>query len=222
MGFNNRGAAALASRLQDMPRLPVPIGISLGKSRRVPLEEAVEDYCASFRMLAPYGDYFAVNVSSPNTPGLRSLQARDQLEALLAALQREARQLPGRAPPPLLVKLAPDLQEQALLEVLEVCSNHGISGIIATNTTISRAGLHEPINEAGGLSGRPLADMALQVVRFVSRETGGNLPIIGVGGIFGPDDARRMLDAGASLLQVYTGFIYRGPRLMRDINAALR
>jgi dihydroorotate dehydrogenase len=222
MGFNNRGAAALASRLQDMPRLPVPIGISLGKSRRVPLEEAVEDYCASFRMLAPYGDYFAVNVSSPNTPGLRSLQARDQLEALLAALQREARQLPGRAPPPLLVKLAPDLQEQALLEVLEVCSNHGISGIIATNTTISRAGLHEPINEAGGLSGRPLADMALQVVRFVSRETGGNLPIIGVGGIFGPDDARRMLDAGASLLQVYTGFIYRGPRLMRDINKALR
>jgi dihydroorotate dehydrogenase len=224
MGFNNAGAAALALRLKQLPPLPVPLGISLGKSKRTPLDAAVHDYRASLRLLYPYGDYFAVNVSSPNTPGLRALQDRAQLEHLLAALQHEARTLAGAdtPPKPLLVKLAPDLDERAIAELLDVCSNHKISGIIATNTTIQRPPLPDMLNEAGGLSGRPLHNRAVDIVRFISHETGGHLPIIGVGGIFSPDDARRMLDAGASLLQVYTGFIYQGPRLVRAINLAIR
>lgn len=254
MGFNNQGAPALAARLRTLPPLPIPIGISLGKSRRTPLEAAVDDYCSSLRILYPYGDYFAINISSPNTPGLRSLQARDQLEALLAALQREASsviraaspvlrhsasemvppsvatddaaRIPNDAarmtqPKPLLVKISPDLTDAAILEVLEVCAAHNVSGIIATNTTLSRAGLRETINEEGGLSGRPLFATARRIIQFISHETGGRLPIIGVGGIFSPDDARHMLDAGASLVQVYTGFIYAGPELVRSINRAL-
>ncbi len=225
MGFNNRGAAALAARLRSLPPQPMPIGISLGKSRRTPLEEAVEDYCASLRALYGCGDYFAINVSSPNTPGLRALQERDHLEALLQALQHELEALARSAaapPPPLLVKLSPDLEEQALLELLDVCTRYRIRGIIAINTTTNRTGIRDPIDEAGGLSGRPLAEKARQVVRFIHRETGGQMPIIGVGGIFSPDDARRMFEAGASLIQLYTGLIYRGPRLVRDINLALR
>lgn len=225
MGFNNDGAAALAQRLRAIGSLPIPIGISLGKSRRAPLEAAVDDYCASLRTLYTYGDYFAINVSSPNTPGLRALQDRAQLDQLLAALQHESRRLAagsGRSQaPPLLVKIAPDLSEPAIAEVLEVCQEHAVSGIIAVNTTLSRAGLHTPIDEAGGLSGRPLAATARRIVAFISRETGGRLPIIGVGGICSADDARRMLDAGASLVQVYTGFVYEGPALARSINRAL-
>ncbi|MFP4438042.1 MAG: quinone-dependent dihydroorotate dehydrogenase [Chloroflexaceae bacterium] len=225
MGFNNHGAAALAARLQQTLPLPIPLGISLGKSRQTDLDDAVADYCASLRALYPYGDYFAVNVSSPNTPGLRSLQDRAYLDALLAALQQEVRQLAqarGQAhPSPLLVKIAPDLSESAIAELLTVCADHAVSGIIAVNTTLSRAGLRTPLDEAGGLSGRPLAERACQVVQFINRETGGQLPIIGVGGIFTADDARRMLDAGASLLQVYTGFVYVGPGLARTINRGL-
>jgi dihydroorotate dehydrogenase len=224
MGFNNEGAAALATRLAQMAARPVPIGISLGKSRRTPLEEAIEDYCASFRALAPYGDFFTVNVSSPNTPGLRTLQDRDHLDALLAALRGEihnvAREqsLPA---PPLLVKIAPDLSEAAISEVLTVCADHAISGIIATNTTRVGDGTTRPACETGGLSGRPLAETARRIVRFISRETDGRLPIIGVGGIVTPDDARRMLDAGAALVQVYTGFIYQGPGIARTMNRSL-
>lgn len=227
MGFNNQGAPALAARLKHLPSLPIPIGISLGKSRRTSLEAAVYDYCASLQVLYPYGDYFAINISSPNTPGLRMLQQRAELETLLAALQREVERLaqhdPARSTPrPLLVKLAPDLSDQAILEVLDVCHHHAISGIIATNTTTDHSGVAEPIDEPGGLSGRPLAATALRIVRFISRETGGQLPIIGTGGIFSADDALRLLDAGASLLQVYTGFIYQGPHLIREINLALK
>ncbi len=228
MGFNNQGALALAQRLRQPVAMrvpPVPIGISLGKSRRTPLERAVYDYCASLRLLYPYGNYFAINVSSPNTPGLRALQERAQLETLLAALQSEARRLAQihqeATPRPLLLKLAPDLSEPALLELLQVCEDHRICGIIATNTTISREGIHETIHEAGGLSGRPLAQVALRVVRFLSRETGGRLPIVGVGGIASADDAQRMLDAGASLLQIYTGLVYQGPHLVRAMNRHL-
>jgi dihydroorotate dehydrogenase len=228
MGFNNGGAAALAARLDEAPYLPVPLGISIGKSKATPLERAVEDYTASFRTLFDHAGYFAVNVSSPNTPGLRALQDRAQLSALLAALRREnelqAAERGGRARP-ILVKIAPDLGEQALCELLEVCAAHGVSGLIATNTTLGRAGLGGTsptlAAEAGGLSGRPLAPIALAVVRFVARETGGRLPIIGVGGIATPDDARRMLDAGASLLQLYTGLIYEGPGLPGRLNRAL-
>ncbi|HSV65884.1 MAG TPA: quinone-dependent dihydroorotate dehydrogenase [Mycobacteriales bacterium] len=216
MGFNNAGAAALADRLAGYGRLPVPLGISLGKSRVTPLDQAVEDYLGSLARLYPYGDYFAVNVSSPNTPGLRALQGAGHLAELLGALR-------AHGPKPLLVKIAPDLAEPDLAELLAACAAHGVDGVIATNTTTSRPGrlgllAGGPASEAGGLSGRPLRALALDVVRFVARETGGSLPIIAVGGILDPDDAARMFDAGASLVQLYTGLVYRGPGLVRAIN----
>ncbi|SCL25153.1 dihydroorotate oxidase A [Micromonospora rhizosphaerae] len=216
MGFNNAGAEALAARLAALPRpIGVPLGISLGKSKVTPLDAAVEDYLASYRALRAHGDYFAVNVSSPNTPGLRSLQDKAHLDALLAALVGEK---------PVLVKIAPDLTEAAIAELLEVCLARGAAGVIATNTTLARDGLaaadRERGAEAGGLSGRPLAGRAREVVAFVHRETAGRLPVVGVGGILDPDDAARMFDAGASLVQLYTGFIYRGPALVRSIAGA--
>ncbi|MDG4830362.1 quinone-dependent dihydroorotate dehydrogenase [Solwaraspora sp. WMMD1047] len=218
MGFNNAGAAALAGRLAALDRpLGVPLGISLGKSKVTALADAVEDYLASYRALRGFGDYFAVNVSSPNTPGLRQLQDRDHLDALLAALVGEK---------PILVKIAPDLTEAAIADLLEVCLARGAAGVIATNTTLGRAGL-APVDEprgteAGGLSGRPLTARARQVVAFVSRETGGRLPVIGVGGILDPADATALLDAGASLVQLYSGLIYRGPGLVRAAALAAR
>jgi len=216
MGFNNSGASALAARLAALPRpLGVPLGISLGKSKVTPLDRAVEDYLASYRALHDHGDYFAVNVSSPNTPGLRTLQDRGHLDALLSALVGAK---------PILVKIAPDLTEAAITEVLDVCLTRGAAGVIATNTTVGRAGLAaadaDRGAETGGLSGRPLAARAREVVAFVHRETDGGLPIIGVGGITAADDAARMFDAGASLVQVYTGFIYHGPALVRAIARA--
>lgn len=228
MGFNNRGAVALAARLAATRPLPIPLGVSIGKSKATPLERAVEDYAASFRALADHAGYFAVNVSSPNTPGLRQLQDRAQLAELLAALQRanraRAQGEPGRLRP-ILVKIAPDLSEPAIAELLEVCQGAGVSGIIATNTTTGRGGLaHTPqalAAEAGGLSGRPLAARALEVVRFVARETGGRLPIVGAGGIFDAAGAAAMLDAGASLVQVYTALVYEGPGLPRRITRGL-
>ena len=230
MGFNNQGAAAVAARLSHLPKLDIPLGISLGKSKVTPLDEAVADYLASLDLLYPYGDYFAVNISSPNTPGLRTLQERDRLDALLAALTRSLRDraaAEGHATPrPLLVKVAPDLDEAALDELVEVSLDHGASGLIAVNTTIARDGLspHTPTSlrdEAGGLSGRPLHARALAVVRHLHQRAGDRLPIIGAGGIFTPDDACRMLDAGASLLQIYTSFIYEGPTVARRLAHAL-
>ncbi len=212
MGFNNQGAQALADRLAASGPLRVPLGISLGKSKVTPLEDAVADYLASYRVLRQYGDYFAVNVSSPNTPGLRALQDRDHLEALLTALVGEK---------PILVKIAPDLTDHAIADALQVCLDRGAAGVIATNTTLRRDGLSPAdaarAEQAGGLSGRPLTERARQVVAFVHKETGGKLPIIGVGGIMDPDDAARMRDAGASLVQLYTGFVYRGPGLVRRV-----
>jgi dihydroorotate dehydrogenase len=225
MGFNNAGADALARRLLHRSKSKVPLGISIGKSKVVPVEQAVEDYRTSLRALYQYGDYFAVNVSSPNTPGLRGLQDRAALSELLAELSLECKALAERersAPRPLLVKIAPDLTEEAIAEVLQVCDEHGISGIIATNTTLARDGLKPKdqhlAEQAGGLSGRPLTERAREVVTFVHKETGGRLPIIGVGGIMDVDDAARMFDAGASLVQLYTGFIYGGPGLVRRIS----
>jgi dihydroorotate dehydrogenase len=212
MGFNNAGAQALAARLAALGPIGVPLGISLGKSKVTPLDDAVGDYVASLTELYPYGDYFAVNVSSPNTPGLRTLQDRGHLDALLAALR-------SVGPKPLLVKVAPDLTDAALGEVLDVCDKHGVAGLIATNTTLSRDGVAPAdavtARQAGGLSGAPLTARAREVVRFVATETGGRLPIIGVGGVMHPGDALRLLDAGASLVQLYTGLIYGGPALVR-------
>ncbi len=227
MGFNNDGARALAARLRTAPRLPMPLGISIGKSKITPVTDAVADYRASLAALYPYGDYFAVNVSSPNTPGLRGLQDRGLLDELLTELTAEATRLAYGGPPkPVLVKIAPDLEDAAIGEVIEVCAARSVAGIIATNTTLARDGL-APADAAtgeqpGGLSGRPLAKRALEVVTFVHRESAGRLPVIGVGGIAVPEDALRLLDAGASLVQVYTGFIYAGPGLVRGISRAAR
>ncbi len=203
MGFNNRGAAALAARLAAAPagspgRPTVPLGISLGKSKITALGDAVQDYLASFTALRGYGDYFAVNVSSPNTPGLRRLQDRGYLDALLAAL------VPGGKP--ILVKIAPDLTDHAVAEVLAVCAERGAAGVIATNTAATGA---------GGLSGRPLAQRAREVVALVATQSA--LPVIGVGGIMDLDGAARMFDAGASLVQLYSGLVYHGPPLVRAI-----
>ena len=226
MGFNNLGAPALADRLaaagvsRGNLAVGIPIGISIGKTKKVPLAEAVEDYLASLRSVAQYADYLAVNVSSPNTPGLRSLQDAGSLAGLISALVNEAWRLADGAPPvPIFVKVAPDLTEAALEEVVRVCTEAGAEGLIATNTTLRRDGISadQPLAvEAGGLSGAPLTRRARQVVRFLAERT--TLPIMGVGGIMSRDDGQAMLDAGASLLQIYTGYVYRGPALVDDLN----
>jgi dihydroorotate dehydrogenase len=227
MGFNNHGAAALAERLlaaniaRGNMAAGIPIGISLGKSKITPLAEAAEDYLCSLRLLAPFADYLAINVSSPNTPGLRTLQEAETLRELLGALVAEAWRLAAGGPPvPILVKLSPDLDEAALEELLVVCTEAGAEGLIATNTTLAREGV-DPADaalaaETGGLSGAPLAARARAVVRFLAART--SLPIIGVGGIVSQDDGQAMLDAGASLIQIYTGYVYQGPALVSELN----
>ena len=224
MGFNNRGAAAMAAQLEQFWRsqaYPIPLGVNLGKSKITPLAAAAEDYVGSFRLLQDYGDYFVVNVSSPNTPGLRSLQARDQLEPILAAIQQE-----NQSQKPLLVKISPDLEWAAIAEVAELAQIYNLAGIIATNTTIQRQGLKGQLSpptgktvaeEPGGVSGAPLRQRSTEVIQFIWRQTDGRLPIIGVGGVFTAEDAWRKITAGASLLQVYTGWIYEGPGMVRRI-----
>jgi dihydroorotate dehydrogenase len=227
IGFANRGAEALARQLDAAGSLTVPLGVSLGKSAVTPVAAAAEDYLASLRRLYRHGDYFVVNVSSPNTEGLRSLQGRDELSDLLGQLRAAMRELAGaRVPKPLLVKVAPDLTDAAIADALEVCEKHEIAGVVATNTTIGRDGIDprdaDTAAERGGLSGRPLAARARDVVAFIHRESGSHLPIIGVGGICAPDDAMRLFDAGASLVQLCTGLIFHGPSLVRRINRAVR
>jgi dihydroorotate dehydrogenase len=227
MGFNNLGAQALADRLaaagvvRGNQAVGLPIGISIGKNKTTPLAEAGEDYLEALRVLAPYADYLAVNVSSPNTPGLRSLQDSGTLRELVAALVRQAWTISAGAPPvPIMVKVAPDLTTSALEEVLSVCSDAGAEGLIATNTTLGRDGLSPADRaraaEAGGLSGAPLTVRAREVVRFLAARS--NLPVIGGGGIMTRDDGQAMLDAGARLLQIYTGYIFGGPGLLSDLN----
>ena len=226
MGFNNLGASALADRLaaagvsRGNLAVGIPIGISTGKTKTVPLAEAAQDYLTSLRTVARYADYLAINVSSPNTPGLRSLQDPRTLAELISALVNEAWRLADGGPPvPIFVKVAPDLTEAALEEVVGVCTEAGAEGLIATNTTLGRDGIaaHQPLaGEAGGLSGAPLTRRAREVVRFLAERT--TLPIIGVGGIMSRDDGQAMLDAGASLLQIYTGYVYGGPALIDDLN----
>jgi dihydroorotate dehydrogenase len=228
MGFNNQGAEALAQRLQtDWPsqRPNIPIGINLGKSKVTELADAAEDYRFSYQQLYDYGDYFVVNVSSPNTPGLRSLQAAEQLAPILMALQAE-----NSDRKPLLVKIAPDLAWSDIDAVLELALTHHLAGIVATNTTIARAGLktqtllqtgNDVAEEAGGISGAPLRQRSTEVIRYIYARTGDKLPIVGVGGIFTADDAWEKIVAGATLLQVYTGWIYEGPWMVRQVLAGL-
>lgn len=225
MGFNNRGAAALAAtlRAKGVARgngaLGIPVGISIGKSKVTELEQATEDYLTSMRLLAPHADYLAINVSSPNTPGLRSLQAATELADLIGALTDEAVSLSAHAPVPVFVKLAPDLTGSDLAETVAVINDSAAAGVIATNTTLSRHGLLQAdrglAEEAGGLSGRPLTAKALSFVDHLASAT--HLPVMGVGGIMSPADAARMFEAGATLVQLYTGFIYEGPALVRGI-----
>lgn len=218
LGFNNGGSEAAAAAL-DGARIRPVLGINIGKSKVVPNDEALDDYLASFDRLAPYARYVTVNVSSPNTPGLRELQNRDALEALLggiAARNRQWAQAEGREPVPLLVKLAPDLSDEQLADAVALVEELGIDGIIATNTTNAREPLSTPEGEvegigAGGLSGRPLTERSRAFVARIYELSGGRVPIIGVGGIMTGDDAWEMLRAGASLVQVYTGFVYGGP-----------
>jgi len=237
MGFNNPGAQAVARRLagwRALDRWPKhPVGINLGKSKITPLERAADDYAGSFRVLQPYADFFVVNVSSPNTPNLRQLQDKSALDEILAALQ-EINQ-PGnpsaaaqpifdaaRGAKPILVKVAPDLSFEALDEILELAGPRNIAGIVATNTTVARpktsdADLQRIYAEPGGLSGRPLRNRSTEIIRHLHRQTKGSLRIVGVGGVFSADDAWEKILAGASLVQIYTGLVYEGPGLVKQI-----
>ena len=222
LGFNNAGADAAAARLAPLlstPR-PVPLGFNLGKSRTTPIEAAADDYCRSCAAVFPFADYLVVNVSSPNTPELRTLQEPDRLTRLLDALLTRIRGLAraaNTAPTPLLIKIAPDLTDSQITEIARLARDVGVAGLIATNTTVERPGLESASHEAGGLSGRPLAARATEVVRLAYQASKEKLPIIGVGGIFSAEDAYERIRAGASLIQIYTGLVYEGPFLARRI-----
>jgi len=212
MGFNNQGASAVAARLaRQAPRgrRPIPVGINLGKSKVTEIAAAPSDYLASFALLADHADYIALNVSSPNTPGLRQLQEQDRVRELLGAVSAANRARAQRVP--LLLKIAPDLTFPQVDAVLGAIAEFGLDGIIATNTTLARPGFFATVNQTGGLSGPPVRRRSTEIVHYIYRATGGRLPIIGVGGIEDPEGAAEKLDAGATLVQVYTGMIYRGP-----------
>ncbi|HLZ62693.1 MAG TPA: quinone-dependent dihydroorotate dehydrogenase [Ktedonosporobacter sp.] len=225
MGFPNDGADEIYKRLSRLTKPVIPVGWSIGKSKVTPQEEAVEDYLYSLRKLYDFADFFTVNVSSPNTPGLRKLQDKEPLDQLLHATVQESAEIARRRgsdrAKAVLVKISPDLTEGQIDDVIEICLDRNVSGIIATNTTLSREGLQKSTAESGGLSGRPLYPCSLSIVRYLCEKLDGNIPVIGVGGIFGPDDAKRMFDAGASLIQLYTSFIYQGPGVVKKINKAL-
>jgi dihydroorotate dehydrogenase len=218
MGFNNGGVVEAVERLKK--NKGVLIGGNIGKNKITPNENAVEDYKICFEALFDYVDYFVVNVSSPNTPNLRALQDKEPLTNLLKALQVLNFQKPKTKP--ILLKIAPDLTDEQLLDIIEIVATTKIDGVISTNTTISRDGLKsENKSEIGGLSGKPLTNRSTEIIRFLAEKSNKAFPIIGVGGIHSAEDALEKLEAGADLLQLYTGFIYEGPRLIRDINRAL-
>jgi len=226
-GFNNEGASAFVKRVEQQ-RPDCVLGVSIGKSKITPLAEATADYLASFELVYKVADYVAVNVSSPNTPQLRDLQQAEQLACLLAALQVRGRELQQRHQKrvPLLVKLSPDLERSDLETIVEVIDRLRVDGIVATNTTISRDNLRtDPRRVAacgeGGLSGRPLASRSTKMIAQLYELTQGRIPLIGVGGIFNAEDAWEKISAGASLVQLYTGFIYQGPNIAREINEGL-
>ncbi len=211
LGFNNEGMAAVGARLRELAWRPGPVGVNLGKNKDTPNEAAVDDYLAGAHALSPLADYVVVNLSSPNTPGLRALQEPEALARLLTAVRRAV------VARPLFLKIAPDLTDEAVDEVVDVARACGADGLICTNTTVSRPVAHPLAAEAGGLSGRPLFDRSTRVLRRAFRRSGGRLPMIGVGGVFDGEDAWRKICAGASLVQVYTGFVYGGPGLPRRI-----
>jgi dihydroorotate dehydrogenase len=223
MGFNNEGSEAVAARLaRQAPkgRRRIPLGINLGKSKVTDIESAPDDYLASFARLAEHADYVVLNVSSPNTPGLRQLQDEWRLRELLSAVtgaNRERAAAGGKGHVPILLKIAPDLGFSQIDAVLGVVSDFALDGIIATNTTLARPGAFSAVTEAGGLSGRPLRGPSTAIIHYVSRATQGRLPIIGVGGISDAQGASEKLDAGATLVQVYTGMIFRGPFLAAEL-----
>lgn len=226
MGFNNSGAEAVAEKLSGWKKSGFwpahPVGINLGKSKITPLDKAAEDYMNSFRVLRDLADFFVVNVSSPNTPNLRQLQDKTALDEIFAALQSH-----NPTHKPILVKVAPDLSFEALDEILELFGPRNIAGIVATNTTVARPqtgdhALQKIYAETGGLSGKPLRARSTEIVRHLYRQTNGRVPIIGVGGIFNADDAWEKITAGASLVQCYTGLVYEGPGLARQIVTGLQ
>ncbi len=229
MGFNNEGLNALVARLKTIREKGAPggvvIGGNIGKNKATPNEDAGQDYERCFEALFPWVDYFVVNVSSPNTPNLRALQEKEPLTRLLNALQEKNRAKP--APKPILLKIAPDLGPEQLDEIAEIVRATGLAGLIATNTTISREGLHEPADRvaamgAGGLSGAPVRERSTEVIRYLRSKLGAGVVIIGVGGIDSAGSAREKLAAGADLVQVYTGLVYEGPGLVRSILEGIR
>lgn len=215
LGFNNDGADVVAARLQKLRESGawpgIPVGINIGKSKVTPLDQAVDDYLYSFRLLAPLADYMVLNVSSPNTPGLRSLQEHDALQQLLAAVAREN----DSAGKPVLLKIAPDLSLADLGQIIATAEENRIAGVIATNTTLDHSAIPSALDQTGGLSGRPLFEKSTDFVRAIRARS--SLPIIASGGISDAATAREKMAAGADLLQVYTGYVYRGPGLLREI-----
>jgi dihydroorotate dehydrogenase len=226
MGFNNVGAEEMARNLKRSGKHRIPIAVNIGKNKATPNEQAEDDYRRCIRALYPYGDFFVVNISSPNTPDLRNLQHGNDLCRLLDAvtdemqMQSEKHKDGGK---PVLVKVAPDLNEEELEATVKIILDSGVSGIIATNTTIGRTGLRHPHREqAGGLSGKPLTRRSTEMIRHIYRLTEGKLPIIGSGGIFTAQDAYDKIRAGASLVEVYTALIYEGPELLKTLNEGLK
>ena len=218
LGFNNDGADAVAARLQQLRQSgkwpQIPVGINLGKSKITPLVESTRDYLLSFQRLYQFGDYFVLNVSSPNTPGLRTLQDRPALEELIDAIQRH-----NPLKKPILVKIAPDLEWDAIEQILGLVTEQECAGLIATNTTLDHSAIHNSRRQKGGLSGRPLRQRSTEIVRFLTERS--TIPIIAAGGIHDADSALEKLDAGAALIQIYTGFIYEGPGLIGEICRAI-
>ena len=228
LGFNNDGALTIARRLREVGRRNVVVGVNIGKNKNVPNEEATENYLACFDVVRDVADYIAINISSPNTPGLRDLQRGPGLEELIRALSERATgrgtNAKSETVKPILVKISPDLSEGEIEEIVDVALRYSIAGIIATNTTVSRTGLHSSNAQtlgAGGLSGRPIRGRSTEVIRVIYKFAGGRLPVIGVGGVFTPEDAFDKITAGASLIQGYTGFVYKGPSYAHTINKGL-
>ena len=215
LGFNNDGADAIAQRLRalrESKRWPaVPVGINIGKSRVTPLEQATGDYLYSFRLLRDFADYVTLNISSPNTPGLRELQEPEKLSELLSAIGNEK----GSAPKPLIVKISPNVSGAGLKAILSVCEQNDVSGIIATNTTLDHSSIPSQLDQTGGLSGAPLREKSAALVREIAGRS--RIPVIASGGIFDAESAREKFQAGAQLIQLYTGLVYRGPQLLREI-----